>query len=140
MTVINNVLALDVGEVRIGVAIASAAAKIPRPLKTIQNSPQIFQEIRDMVGEENIQIVVVGLPRGLEGQVTEQTKSTEDFIKKLKNSIEQPVYTQDEALTSRKAKEELQSKGRPFNKEDIDALAATYILEDFLQENSEKLE
>lgn len=139
MAAINNVLALDVGQVRIGVAIASYVAKIPRPLKTIANSPQIFQDLQNIVKSEDVQVIVVGLPRGLDGQVTDQTKTVEGFIEKLKNTIDLPVYTQDEALTSIKAEEELKASGKPYAKEDIDAFAATYILDDFLRENAEKL-
>lgn len=140
MAVINNVLALDVGQVRIGVAIASAVAKIPRPLKTIQNSPQIFQDINEIIAQEDVQVVVIGLPRGLDGQVTEQTKITEAFIEKLQENIEIKIYTQDEALTSKKAEEELKAQGKPYAKEDIDAIAAAIILDDFLRENSAKID
>ena len=140
MAVINNILALDVGSVRIGVAVSSLTAKIPRPITTLSNSPEIFNEIRDLIKTEDVQVIVVGLPRGLDGQITDQTKQTENFVQKLKSNVEIPIYTQDEALTSHKAKEELESRGKPYVKEDVDALAATYILEDFLQENVQKLE
>ncbi|MEI8338471.1 Holliday junction resolvase RuvX [bacterium] len=140
MAVINNVMALDVGSVRIGVAVSSLGAKIPRPLTTLINSNNIFDEINNLVISQDVQVIVVGLPRGMDGQITEQTKQTQNFVKKLQSNVKLPIYTQDEALTSHKAKEELDSRGKPYAKEDIDALAATYILDDFILDNAKKLE
>jgi len=139
MAIIKNILALDVGQVRIGVAVASLVAKMPRPLTTINSSSEVYADIQKLADEQDAQIIVVGLPRGLDGQTTEQTNITDNFIMELKQNTNLQIYKQDEALTSKKAKEELESKGRPYSKEDIDALAATYILEDFLHENADRL-
>ena len=79
------------------------------------------------------------MPRGLDGQRTEQTIYTENFVQELKSHLKLPVYTQDEAVTSRKAEEELTKRGKQYTKEDIDSLAATYILDDFLQEKANLL-
>ncbi|MCX6728115.1 MAG: Holliday junction resolvase RuvX, partial [Candidatus Saccharibacteria bacterium] len=59
-------------------------------------------------------------------------------VAKLEKVIIVPTHLQDEALTSVKAEEELKSRGMPFEKGDIDALAATYILQDFLDELPEE--
>lgn len=126
------VLALDVGDRRIGVAVASLIARLPRPLTTLERSDGFLAELQRIIESEAIGAVVVGLPRGLEGQSTEQTARTETFIAQLKEAIDAPVYTQDEALTSKKAEAELDARGTPYSRGDIDALAATYILEDFL--------
>jgi putative Holliday junction resolvase len=72
------------------------------------------------------------LPRGLDGQETTQTKIVEAFIYQLKSKIDLPIHIQDEAVTSKQAEAELQARGQGYNKEDIDALAATYILQDWL--------
>lgn len=140
MAIINNVLSLDIGSSRIGVAIASFIAKIPRPLTTLNNDYNFFQELKSIIEAEDIQILVVGLPRGLDGQNTKQTKETEDFIGEIKKRIDLPLYVQDEALTSKKAEDELRNTGKPYNKGDIDALAAAYILNDFLLEKASKID
>ncbi len=125
-------LALDVGAARIGVAVTSPGVSIARPLTTILNDDTVLQTIVQLVLDNKATAVVVGLPRGLNGQDTGQTKTTEAFAEQLKESLDVPLFWQDEALTSQKAEEELRSRGKPYEKGDIDALAACYILEDYL--------
>jgi putative Holliday junction resolvase len=125
MPEIKNVIALDVGDARIGVSIANTVAKIARPLTTLTNDNEFLNQLIQIIDEHEIQAIVVGLPRGLNGQSTEQTKKIEDFVSFLKDKIELPFYTQDEALTSKQAEYELKAKNKPYTKEDIDALAAT---------------
>jgi putative Holliday junction resolvase len=69
----------------------------------------------------------------MQGQSTDQTRTVEAFGKQLEERLTIPLYWIDEALTSQKAEIELRSRGKPYSKGDIDALAATYILEDFLK-------
>lgn len=129
----SSILALDVGHKRIGVAIADAIARLPRPLTTIEVDEDVLKKIADLAAEHHANELVVGLPRGLEGQSTEQTKYSEDFVRRLKQKTGLLVHMQDEAVTSAQAEEELRQRGKPYAKGDIDALAATYILEDFLR-------
>ena len=133
----NSILALDVGAQRIGVASANAVARLAHPLMTLQHTESIMADIQKLVDKEAVAIVVVGWPRGMSGQTTEQTRTIEAFTEELKKNLSIPVYSQDEAVTSHKAEEELRQRGKPFEKGDIDALAATYILEDFLNEHPE---
>ena len=128
----SSILALDIGDKRVGVAVASLEARLPRPLTTVLRSQDCFEELRRIVRSEDIGEIVVGLPRGLEGQPTGQTEATESFISELKSEVGLPVHLQDEALTSKRAEAELEKRGKAYSKGDIDALAATYILEDFL--------
>jgi len=130
-------LALDVGSKRIGVAIASLSFRLPRPLCTLANDDQFFERLKGLIKTEAIGVLVVGLPRGLEGQETGQTTYVRDFVDQLKTHIELAVYFQDEALTSTRAEAELKARGKIYQKGDIDALAATYILEDYLIEPKE---
>ena len=128
-----TILALDIGSVRIGVAIATSVSRLPRPLLTLTRSAETVEDIKKLISEQGITDLVVGVPRGLDGQTTEQTRATLTFIEQLED-IGVPIHQQDEAVTSHQAKEELNSRGKPYEKGDIDALAATYILEDFLKE------
>jgi len=130
-----TVIALDVGAQRIGVAVANSIARIASPLVTIQHDTTVIDRIVRLLASESATAVVIGLPRGLDGQETGQTRSVRDFVEELQKKLDIPLFFQDEALTSRKAEEELQSRGKPYQKGDIDALAATYILEDYLQEH-----
>lgn len=131
-TVPRSILALDVGDRRVGVAVASLAARLPRPLTTVLRGDDCFDELRNIIRSEEAGEIVVGLPRGLDGQSTGQTEATERFISELRHEVDMPVHVQDEALTSKQAEAELNKRGAGHTKGDIDALAATYILEDFL--------
>ena len=125
----SNILSLDVGERRVGVAIANVVARLAHPLTTLDNTDLIWQDIADLVSKEDVETIVVGLPRNLSGDDTAQTQYAREFAAKIDN-VE--IVFQDEALTSVKAEQELKAKGKPYAKGDIDALAATYILEDYL--------
>lgn len=129
-----TVMALDVGSQRIGVAIARAETSLARPLTTLTHTDTVMDDIKQLISDHSIDVIVVGLPRGLDGQTTKQTNETLLFVDKLKDCVQQPIYQQDEAVTSKQAETELQSLGKPYQKSDVDALAATYILEDFLNE------
>jgi putative Holliday junction resolvase len=129
-----SVLALDVGDRRVGLAIASLAARLPRPMATLERGDGFWQSLDDIIKTEGVGELVVGRPRGLDGQATAQTVVTEDFVSELQAHFALPVHLQDEAVTSQQAEAELKNRRQPYNKADIDALAATYILEDYLHE------
>jgi len=133
-----SVLALDVGSKRVGVAVASLQARLPRPLVTLQVTDNgVLPALEDLIKSEDVGRLVVGLPRGMEGQSTAQTESTLEFSKALQQHFNLPIDMQDEALTSIRAEEELRKRGKPYKPGDIDALAATYILEDWLLTHKE---
>lgn len=136
-TTAGTILALDVGAKRIGVALAGHDVPFAKPLTTLDNTDKIFADITALVQANHATVVVVGYPRGLEGQVTEQTKTIEAFVDAMAKQLDVRIEWQDETLTSVKAETELAArhKGGMYNKADVDALAATYILEDFLNEH-----
>lgn len=136
-TTISTILALDVGEKRIGVARANSMARLASPLTTIQHTPDVFDDIQALMKQEGATVLILGLPRGLDGQETAQTARIRAFGNELGKRLGLQVQWQDEALTSRKAEAELEGRGKPYQKGDIDALSATYILEDFLRDNPE---
>lgn len=131
----HHLLALDVGSKRIGVAIADAQTPFARPLTTLDQSAEVVADITDLVRQYQVAVVVVGLPRNLQGEPTKQTKAVEDFAASLGGYLSVPIAWQDEALTSVKAEDELAARGKAYNKSDVDALAATYILEDYIAEH-----
>ena len=132
----DSFVALDVGERRVGVAVAHADVRIASPLTTLEADEDIFDKITTLATEQHAKGVVVGLPLGMNGQETAQTHAVQRFVAELRPRLKVPMYWQDEALTSVKAEEELYGRGKPFAKGDVDALAATFILEDFLRERA----
>lgn len=137
LTTHKSVLGLDVGNKRIGIAVASLAARLPRPLVTLEWNDTFFKALDDIIQAEDAGTLVVGLPRSLEGEHTDQTNTVEAFAEELRKHSGMPVDMQDEALTSRHAEAELEERGKPYERGDIDALAATYILQDWLAEHQE---
>jgi putative Holliday junction resolvase len=131
-----HLLALDVGAKRIGVAIASTAARLPSPLMTLPNDDKTMPQLKQLCEREQVTHVVVGLPRGLDGQETAQTAYARDFAHMLASHLEVPISLIDEAVTSAKAEAELKARGQAYAKGDIDALAAVYMLEDYLNEGN----
>lgn len=135
-----SLLALDVGAKRIGVAMADSDVRFAHPFCTLEHSENVLAEIAALVREHHVATIVVGLPRGLNGQTTAQTQAVEAFVDDLEERVQVPIAWQDEALTSVKAEAELagRSKQGAYNKSDVDSLAATYILEDYLHEHVRK--
>lgn len=130
-----NILGLDIGDARIGVAIADAKTPFPAPLTTLEASEHLASEFASLLRTNAVQTVVIGYPRNQAGEATEQTKRVEHIAKLLKIPKHITVVWQDESVTSVKAEEELKRRKKPYQKGDIDALAATYILEDYIRAN-----
>src|SRR3954468_21837209 len=107
----DTILALDVGAKRVGVAVASSVSRLPRPLTTLTNDENFWTALQKLIDEEAAGALVVGLPRGLDGQDTQQTETIQAFIAQARQQFTLPVYEQDEALTSNKAEAELQARG-----------------------------
>ncbi|MEK7096120.1 MAG: Holliday junction resolvase RuvX [Patescibacteria group bacterium] len=122
-----EILALDVGHKRVGIARASIEARLAEPLKTVKTAEAI-EELRKIVKENGVKTIVAGLPRNLSGEDTQQTRWVRDFVAKAKSELGVTFYWQDEALTSHEA---MKHETRNM-KHDVDAEAAAIILGDFL--------
>ena len=93
-----------------------------------------MNQISDLIKANQISELIIGLPRGLNGQETEQTKKIRKFNDEISSILNIPIFLIDEAGTSVQAKEELESRKKAYSKSDVDSLAASYILEDYLNE------
>jgi putative Holliday junction resolvase len=122
-------IGVDVGSQRVGVARGSSAARIAQPVKTVPAATAIA-ELSQMAAQADG--IVVGLPRGLDGQETAQTKQVREWAQLAKKQINKPFYWQDEALTSVAAKDRGALTG------EVDAVAASVILQDFLDTPGEQ--
>ncbi len=129
---ISTILALDVGNRRVGVAAANTLARLPRAVTTLERDDAFWGKLGKLIADESVAVLVVGLPRNLQGNSTAQTTTTREFIDELKHHFTGTIVTQDEALTSHQAEAELNGRGKQYAKGDIDMLAAVYILEDYL--------
>ncbi len=129
-----RIIGLDVGEKRIGVAKADSKTRIAVPVGTIEVDGTEWQEITKVASLLNTTLFVVGLPRNNAGVETKQSLYARDFANKLADTVPgAKVRLQDETLTSVVAESRLKKRGKPYEKGDIDAEAASIILQDFLE-------
>ena len=136
------ILALDLGEKLVGVAISDerlvTAKRLP-PLKR-SNWKKLLQDVRHLLERFDAQMIVVGLPLRLDGTEGDAAQDVRRLALNLAKSVRQPVYLQDERLTSRAAMENLKAEG--VKPEEIPALidgeAAAMILRDFLDSNQDR--
>ncbi|MBQ3470284.1 endolytic transglycosylase MltG [Candidatus Saccharibacteria bacterium] len=128
-----KVLGLDVGEKRIGVAQADSATRIAVPVGYIIADGTEWEEIRRFSTRFNTKLFVVGLPRSNDGNETAQSQYVRNFVARLAKELPgAQVKFQDESLTSVVAEERLRSRRKAYEKGEIDAEAASIILQDFL--------
>jgi putative Holliday junction resolvase len=125
-------LALDIGEKRIGIAAGDDVVKIAVPMETVEVDGNELEAIAKYVAREEADVIVVGYPRNQSGEATAQTAYVEAFAKQLEGFAPKVVF-QDESLTSVLAEQRLKATGKPYTKGDIDAHAASLILEDYLE-------
>lgn len=128
-----NLISLDVGTKRIGVAAADTIVPIAMPLMTLDVDGSELEHIQQLAKSRNVETIIVGYPRNQSGEATDQTGYAEAFASKLKNDF--TIEFQDESLTSVMAEERLKSDGKPYSKGDIDAMAAAIILQDYLEQH-----
>ena len=140
-----RVLALDVGEKRIGMAFAETSVKIAVPVGMMPVDGQELQNIVDECKKRGVNILVFGLPRNNNGELTEQSRKVQGFASKLKrfatqNGLSLSVAWQDETLSSVQAESQLGHKEDNLRDEQkfrasgrLDAEAAAIILQDFLE-------
>lgn len=130
-----NLLGLDIGTRRIGIAVANSSIKIAIPLTTIEvNDGDEILQINKIIVNEKIDTIVAGLPRNMSGEETAQSVYTKEFLENFKLSVNE-IKFQDESLTSVQAENILKSYKKPYTKGDIDMQAAAIILQDYLEEN-----
>jgi putative Holliday junction resolvase len=129
-----SLVCLDVGEKRIGVAVADTGVRIAVPFETVLVDGSELTAIAHIIIREGAKTVVVGYPRNQSGESTAQTSFVEHFAEKLTDMVETIVF-QDESLTSVIAERRLQESKKPYQKADIDAYAAAIILQDYLEAN-----
>jgi putative Holliday junction resolvase len=135
-----RVLAFDLGRRRIGVAVSDTSATLARPLEVIEASgaaqiDRVVEALARTAGEEDgLALIVVGLPRRLDGTANEQTAAVLAFVEALKGRTALPIVLQDERLSSVEAESRLSVRDRDWRsrKKKLDAAAAAVILQDYL--------
>ena len=131
-----RILALDMGEKRIGVAVSDALGITANPRESIiyKSDQDTIDSIINIVKEEQIGEIVVGLPLNINGSQSNFTKKVLGFAEELKKKTDVPVKTWDERLTSMQGERILLEAdlSRKKRRQVIDKLAAQLILQNYL--------
>ena len=131
-----RLLALDIGERRIGVALSDPMHIIASPYSIIDRkiTPDYMDEIQKLISEQEVEALVIGLPLTLRNNVSQQTQKVQLIIKELNTELTLPIHTVDERLSSVSAENALKLKGvkTGHNKGEIDKTAAAIFLQEFL--------
>ena len=134
MNPVINYLALDIGSKRIGVARANSVARLPEPLQVIPNDPDFRSQLDSIFAEYGADEIIVGLPRSLDGNETDQSQYTRAFVSDNFKNL--PVKFQDETLSSVEAEKRMKIYGLQNRPDMLDAVAACIILEDYMNYES----
>ena len=128
-------LAIDYGRKRMGIAVSDELKLIAQPLEFIPSAPfeRFLDRLKQLIIEKEVELVLVGLPRNLDGTYGAAAQNVQKFISQLTTALAIPVRSWDERLTSAQANRVLQGNVRRADrKEKVDKLAAAILLQSYL--------
>lgn len=130
-------LGIDFGLKRVGLSVSDRTGTLVSPYKTIERTTRdaLFDELTEIIQNESIEAVVVGLPLSLDGEDTLTTRQARNFAESLGRRTDVPIHMMDERLTSAEAEEELNAAGVRGKKRKLalDSQAAVIILRSWLE-------
>jgi putative pre-16S rRNA nuclease len=131
-----RILALDHGSKRIGVAVSDETKTIAQPLEYILTEPfaDFLARLKKILAEKEIDLIILGLPRNMDGSHGPAAQKVETFAAALKLAIAVPIKMADERLTSKMANRILIQGNvrRDKRKEKVDKMAAAILLQSYL--------
>jgi putative Holliday junction resolvase len=132
-----RILAIDMGEKRVGLAISDPMGIIAQPFKTIYRlgDDQLIRDLKKIVSEKAVECIVFGVPYKLSGKKTKMSLEIETFAERLMDESSIPVVFEDERLTTRMAEMSLHMMGKKVgqSRDKIDQIAAAHILQSYLK-------
>ena len=133
------IIALDLGEKRVGVAVSDGLAISIRPLEPLvrTNWKQMLLDVQNLAQRFDAKTMVIGLPLSLNGAEREAASAARQTARKFAQSLAIPIYLQDERLTSLEARQNLKDQGLSEDQiaSRLDSESAVVILRDFLASN-----
>jgi len=131
-----RILGLDHGTKRIGVAVSDELQMIAQPLEFIPAEPfaTVLTRLKELIAEKQVELVLVGMPRNMNGTYGPAALKVEEFVSVLRNALAIPVKTWDERLTSAQANRFLIEGNvrREKRREKVDQTAAAILLQSYL--------
>jgi len=131
-----RILALDHGTKRIGVALSDELKMLAQPLEFIPAEPfsDFLIRLKELLEEKQVELVLVGMPRNMNGSYGPAALKVEEFVAVLSRAITVPIKTWDERLTSAQANRYLIEGNvrREKRKQKVDQMAAAILLQSYL--------
>ena len=130
-----RLLGLDVGDKRVGVAVCDETQTLARPLITLKRASkkEDFARLAAVCREHAIEQVIVGLPKTLRGEEGPQARRVRRYAAELQAALNLPIEFWDERFSTVEARDLITAAGRTLSsKGEIDAIAASVILQDYL--------
>ena len=131
-------LGLDIGDRRIGVALSDPEGILASPFTIINRSDDTtdVEAITSVISQHQIEQIIVGLPRSMDGSIGKQAEKVKAFTQRLCSHTEVPVVFRDERLSTVSAKRLMQAVNAKKSKKKVrhDAIAAALILQGYLDE------
>jgi putative Holliday junction resolvase len=131
-----RILAIDHGTKRMGIAISDEMRTIAQPLEYIAAEPldKFFDRLAQIIAEKQISLIVVGVPRNMDGTYGPAAAKVQEFVAALKDVVTVPIKSWDERLTSVQANRYLIEADvrRSKRKEKVDKTAAAILLQSYL--------
>lgn len=135
-----RVLAIDHGSKRMGIAVSDEMQMIAQPLEFIPAEPveKFFERLRQIIAEKEVSLIVIGVPRNMDGTYGPAAAKVQEFVTTLKDAVTVPIKTWDERLTSVQANRYLIEADvrRSKRKEKVDKTAAAILLQSYLDSAS----
>lgn len=134
LSIKRRILGVDFGRVRIGVAISDELGLLAHPVETVPAGPNAAKRIDQIARERNVERVVIGLPRHMNGSMGEAADEVLVFAEKLRNLLPCEVVAWDERLTTSAANRALREGGKKMrtSRSFVDQVAAQVILQGYL--------
>ncbi|MGB1251734.1 MAG: Holliday junction resolvase RuvX [Candidatus Promineifilaceae bacterium] len=134
-----RLLAIDLGEKRIGIALSDAMQIVSKPLHIFQRTSRKadFAHYQQLINEHDVVLVVMGLPTYLNGDDSTQTKWVRHYSAELAENISVPLVFQNEAYSTKNAHKRMNELGYNQKKQDQqrDAVAAALFLQEYLDDH-----
>jgi putative Holliday junction resolvase len=131
-----RILAIDHGTVRMGIAISDEMKMIATPVEFVPAEPfaSFLERLRELLQEKEVELVLVGMPRNMNGSYGPAAQKVQEFVVALKDAITVPIRTWDERLTSAQANRFLIEGNvrREKRKQKVDSMAAAILLQSYL--------
>ncbi|MFV0338515.1 MAG: Holliday junction resolvase RuvX [Chthoniobacterales bacterium] len=134
-------IGIDIGDVRVGLAVSDELGMLAHPLETVDiRKKDPVGRIRELVAERRASVLVVGLPRNMDGSYGSAAEKAREFAKKLREGTECRVVLWDERLTTVAASRSLRDSGQKAKQQKplIDQVAAQHILQGWLDAEAAK--